>query len=300
MSKNWTPTDFLDDETPGSKNPQKLSVSKPKNTEEVRKARESGFAFAGEEISDLPANTPIPDASFLMKEETKEKEALKETTWIFREETFAPETPEEEESMEADDEELKNTPNEEKKMSPAGNTFDWLKTFIFSLTCVIFVFTLLFRGVTVNGDSMLPTLENGEYLIISNRLYTPKTGDIVVVQAPEYKEGKEPLIKRVIATQGQEVKINFLTWQIWLDGVELKEDYILKDDYNAMLTEDMKVDDNGEVTFTVEKGCVFLMGDNRNDSLDSRSELVGQLDVNYIMGRVLLRVTPLSKMGKVD
>ena len=147
---------------------------------------------------------------------------------------------------------------------------------------------------------MLPTLENGQYLIISDLLYTPKNGDIVVVQAPDYKEGKEPLIKRVIATEGQEVKINFLTWQVFIDGVELNETYILKDDYTTMNCEDMRPDENGEVKFTVEEGCVFLMGDHRNDSLDSRSEMIGQIDERYIMGRVILRVTPFSKLGKVD
>ena len=193
-------------------------------------------------------------------------------------------------------------PNETKKeetLSAAANVFDWCKSFLVSLTVVIFVFTLLFRGVTVNGGSMLPTLENGEYLIISDLLYTPKQGDIVVVQAPHYKNGTEPIIKRIIATEGQEVKINFYTWEVWVDGQKLDESYVLYEEDTTMLTEDLRPDENGEVTLTVEDGSVFLMGDHRNDSLDSRSNNIGHIDVRYIMGRVILRITPLNRFGKV-
>ncbi len=316
MNRHWSPNDFLDDETPGSKNPQKLARPDKKDIPESKKAREGGFVFIGEEDTAIPGadGTPIPDTSFLTEEkaeeieeaeeiveaEENEEDSKKETTWVFQDETFAPEGSSDEEVLEVDEEELNPSPEKEGKLSSLGNLFDWLKSFIFSLTAVIFIFTLLFRGVTVNGNSMLPTLENGQYLIISDLLYTPKNGDIVVVQAPDYKEGKEPLIKRVIATEGQEVKINFLTWQVFIDGVELNETYILKDDYTTMNCEDMRPDENGEVKFTVEEGCVFLMGDHRNDSLDSRSEMIGQIDERYIMGRVILRVTPFSKLGKVD
>lgn len=185
-------------------------------------------------------------------------------------------------------------------LSSVGNVFDWCKSFLFSLTAVIFIFTLLFRGVTVNGGSMLPTLENGEYLIISDLLYEPKGGDIVVVQAPHYKNGTEPLIKRIIATEGQEVKINFNTWGVWVDGEKLEESYIFFEPDSTMLVEDMDPDENGEVSFTVEENSVFLMGDHRNDSLDSRSDTVGQIDERYIMGRVIVRVTPFDRFGKVD
>ena len=198
--------------------------------------------------------------------------------------------------------EEKKTPatNDEKEsFSNAANTFDWIKSFLFSLTTVIFVFTLIFRGVTVNGGSMLPTLEDREYLIISDLFYTPKTGDIVVVQSPNYKNGTEPLIKRVIATGGQTVRINFNTWQVWVDGQELNEDYVFFEANSVMNYEDMTPDLNGEAEVVVEENCIFVMGDHRNDSLDSRSDSVGQIDERYIMGRVLIRVTPFNRFGKV-
>lgn len=189
---------------------------------------------------------------------------------------------------------------EEEKLSPIAETFDWIKSFLFSLTVVIFIFTLIFRGVTVNGGSMLPTLENGEYLIISDLLYTPENGDIVVVQSPRYKNATEPLIKRVIATSGQTVKINFNTWEVWVEGELLHEDYILRDGVTTMNCEDMKADENGEAEFKVDEGCIFVMGDHRNDSLDSRSNSVGQIDERYIMGRVVFRLSPIERLGKVD
>lgn len=185
-------------------------------------------------------------------------------------------------------------------LSSAGNVFDWVKSFLFSLATVIFIFTLLFRGVTVDGGSMLPTLEDNDYLIISDLMYQPKTGDIVVVQSPHYKNGTEPLIKRVIATGGQIVKIDFNTWQVWVDGILLDEDYILKDTSFSMNVEDLQPDESGLAEVTVEENCIFVMGDNRNDSLDSRSEAVGQIEENYIMGRVVLRISPFAKFGKVE
>ncbi len=205
-----------------------------------------------------------------------------------------------EENAETADEENAEEETKEEKLSSIAETFDWIKSFLFSLTVVIFIFTLIFRGVTVNGGSMLPTLENGEYLIISDLFYSPKNGDIVVVQSPRYKNATEPLIKRVIATSGQTVKINFNTWEIRVDGELLHEDYILRDNVTSMNCEDMKPDENGEVEFKVEEGCIFVMGDHRNDSLDSRSNSVGQIDERYIMGRVMFRLSPIERLGKVD
>jgi len=187
----------------------------------------------------------------------------------------------------------------EGQLSFLGGVFDWLKSFLFSLTAVIFVFTLLIRGVTVSGDSMLPTLTDKEYLLISDLFYEPKGGDIVVVRSPNYHEGKEPLIKRIIATEGQTVKINFKTWQVWVDGVLLEEDYIYYEPGFSMDSEDLMPDMNNEAEIVVQENCIFVMGDHRNDSLDSRSEGVGQIDERYIMGRVVLRVTPFEKFGKV-
>ncbi|MBQ3865862.1 MAG: signal peptidase I [Clostridia bacterium] len=180
----------------------------------------------------------------------------------------------------------------------AASVFDWVKSVLLSFAAVIFVFTVLFRGATVVGTSMKDTLHNGERVIVSCFMYTPKTGDIVVLQSPNFKNGEEFLIKRVIAVGGQTVRIDFAKWEVSVDGVVLQEDYVLRDD-KAMITESIKPDENGVAEFVVEKNCVFVMGDNRNDSLDSRSEAVGQVDQQYILGKVILRYLPFNAFGPV-
>ena len=244
----------------------------------------------------------VDKQNLTLAEETAEQNA--EETEIPAEESAVSEEDGETNPTEESDENGEDSKDsegaEEEKLSPIAETFDWIKSFLFSLTVVIFIFTLIFRGVTVNGGSMLPTLENGEYLIISDLLYTPKNGDIVVVQSPRYKNATEPLIKRVIATSGQTVKINFNTWEVWVEGELLHEDYILRDGVTTMNCEDMKADENGEAEFKVDEGCIFVMGDHRNDSLDSRSNSVGQIDERYIMGRVVFRLSPIERLGKVD
>lgn len=197
-----------------------------------------------------------------------------------------------------------SAPKEEKKEeSPAsiGETvLDWAKTFFFALIGVIFVFTLLARGVTVDGDSMNNTLQDRDYLVISNLFYTPKTGDIVVIQSPHYKNGEEPLLKRVIATGGQTVRINFRTWEVWVDGELLNEPYVLRMEGSSMRNEDLDYDNEGWAEVVVEENCVFVMGDNRNNSLDSRSDAIGQIDQRYIMGRLLFRLLPFEHFGRVN
>ncbi|MBP5289683.1 MAG: signal peptidase I [Clostridia bacterium] len=190
-------------------------------------------------------------------------------------------------------------PDGEEKLPPSVAVFDWIKSILLSFAVVIFTFTVLFRGSTVVGSSMMNTLHNGERVIISDFLYTPRGGDIVVVHTPTYKNGKDFLIKRVIAVGGQTVKINFNAWQIWVDGVPLDEPYVLKQDA-PMISESLQADDNGEVTFTVKEDHVFVMGDNRNDSLDSRSEQIGQINKQYILGKVILRYLPFNAFGPVS
>ncbi len=271
----------------------------------LRRARRTVAPFVKEIGAEKPEEAESPDTAAqedvsLETAEESDKNAEDITSEEVAEESEK--TPEEETDEDKDDfaeEKAEEAQAEEEKLSPVAEGFDWIKSFLFSLTAVIFIFTLIFRGVTVNGGSMLPTLENNEYLIISDLLYTPKAGDIVVVQSPHYKNATEPLIKRVIATGGQKVKINFHQWQVWVDGKLLDEDYILRDSATSMNCEDLVPDENGEVEFRVEDGCIFVMGDHRNDSLDSRSNSVGQIDERYIMGRVILRLTPFERFGKV-
>ena len=187
---------------------------------------------------------------------------------------------------------------------------EYLETFCYALGVLIVLFLFVFRYVSVEGDSMIPTLHGGrttpkndghaDRLIITNLFYTPETGDIVVLNVENHSK---PLIKRVIAAGGQDVKINFNTWEVWVDGVKLKEDYI-----NYIADSEMRqgsmgemygIDENGICTFTVAEGKIFVMGDNRNDSRDSRFEGIGEVDTQAIMGRVVLRLFPIPEFGKV-
>ncbi len=168
--------------------------------------------------------------------------------------------------------------------------YDWMSSFVTALLCVVILFTFVFRVVRVSGNSMLPTLQDGNMLIISDMMYTPKTGDIVVVQVPSYKNGL-PLIKRVIATQGQTVKIDFQKWSVTVDDVPLDETYV---NYMQGYPMDRY---NCPTEFVVEEGKVFLMGDNRNDSNDSRNSAIGLVDTRYILGKVTFRLFSSSPFG---
>lgn len=142
-------------------------------------------------------------------------------------------------------------------------------------------FTLLFRTVVVDGSSMNPTLWDMDRLIVSAGVTGYDYGDIVVICQPNTME--KVLIKRVIATEGQTIDINFRTGDVYIDGELLSEPYIADP---TTLEEGMKF------PVTVPEGCVFCMGDNRLHSTDSRSTMVGFINKNYIMGRVLFRVAP--------
>ena len=186
----------------------------------------------------------------------------------------------------------KFTSTHKRKKRPDGllcTCYEWLGSFIAALLCVVVLFTFVFRVVRVSGPSMMPTLSDKDTLIISDMLYKPQTGDIVVLQVPSYKDGL-PLIKRVIATEGQHVKIDFSTWSVTVDGKLLDETYL------NFQTQAMDRYDCPE-EFTVKKGCVFVMGDNRNNSSDSRNSLIGQVDARYIMGKVVFRLFSTAPFG---
>ncbi|HHW25120.1 MAG TPA: signal peptidase I [Clostridiales bacterium] len=174
-----------------------------------------------------------------------------------------------------------------------AEAYDWLEVFVLSVSVVFLIFTFVFRIAMVIGPSMEDTLHEGEALVISKLFYKPKTGDIIVFQIPG-SQYSEPIVKRVIATEGQVVDIDFFNWKVSVDGVELDEDYVKRVPGEVMLMSSYSF------PYTVPEGKIFVMGDNRNSSLDSRDSRIGPVDTRYLLGRVLLRITPLSKFGPVD
>ncbi|MBO6014578.1 MAG: signal peptidase I [Oscillospiraceae bacterium] len=169
-------------------------------------------------------------------------------------------------------------------------TYDWVQSLTSALIFCVVVFVFLIRLVYVNGNSMFPTLKNNDLMLVSRVLYTPRTGDIVVFKKDGYDANKA-LVKRVIATEGQVININFDTGAVFVDGEEIKEDYIRELTYN-------KLDFIGPQT--VPDGCVFVMGDNRNESTDSRNSLIGMVDSRLIVGKVLYVIYPLDAFRKVQ
>ena len=211
------------------------------------------------------------------------------------------------EELPADEDPAPEEKREDRAFSAMRTVFEYIETFCIALSVMIVLFLFFFRNVTVDGDSMLPTLHGGDSsdhadtLIISDFLYEPKTGDIVVLNI---MDDGQPLIKRVIAAEGQRVRIDFTHWVVEVDGVELDETYIRRIMGATMYAADMDrmygVDENGVCEFTVGKDKVFVMGDNRNNSKDSRYLEVGEQDVDHILGKVVLRVFPLAEFGTVD
>ena len=186
-------------------------------------------------------------------------------------------------------EEAEVKPTETEAQAPGkqrSEALDWLQCIVSGIVICILVFTFLLRVVGVVGSSMVPTLEEGDRLVISHLFYTPKYGDIVVLRKTEFSD--EPLIKRVIATEGQTVDIDFTEGVVYVDGVALSEPYV-----NSTTNE--REDFTGPVT--VPEGCVFVMGDNRNRSTDSRSGRIGCVDQRLIIGKAYLRLMPLHKFG---
>lgn len=174
-----------------------------------------------------------------------------------------------------------------------ADAFEWVEMFAVYFAIGVAVLLLLFRHCPVNGESMRDTLQNGDLLIVSLLGYTPEGGDIIVCQSETYGLDR-PLVKRVIATAGQTVSIDYTDWTVTVDGEALEEDYILKREGFDMLRSNYLPE-----TFTVPEGKVFVMGDNRNNSKDSRSSEIGFIDERYILGKVVLRLLPFSKFGSL-
>ena len=207
----------------------------------------------------------------------------------------------------------KDAKAEKKKTRTVDSIFDFVELFVFTLAAVLIITSFFFRHSIVDGPSMMGTLQDGETLIISDFMYTPKVGDIIVCE--DYTTAlKKPIVKRVIATEGQTVRITrdavYIDCDPFAPGSKpLDEPYVYISDsrYNyfnfvsgtspmpAMQRKDTA--DGAYYELTVPEGEVFVMGDHRNNSTDSRT--IGTISVDSILGRVMLRVYPFSEFGTV-
>lgn len=178
-----------------------------------------------------------------------------------------------------------NSPNQSGTVNEA---YEWAESIVFALAVVVLIFTFIFRPVGVSGVSMENTLHNGDKVVISNINYVPKQGDIVVLST---KAIKEPIIKRVVAVGGQTVNIDYINNKVYVDGKV----------FSAPIKETMfKPESGGGLTklpCKVPKGCVFVMGDNRNNSFDSRFSQIGIIEDKFILGHALFRILPFNAFG---
>ena len=181
---------------------------------------------------------------------------------------------------------------EEQKYTWQQNVALYLHDMICMLVAVMAVLMLFLRIIVVDGPSMERTLLNGDYmLLVSNMFYKePKHGDVVVVSKQAYDTGK-PIVKRVIATEGQTVDIDFTEGVVYVDGVAQDEPY------TKTLT---TLKEGTEFPLVVEEGKVFVMGDNRNNSKDSRSTQIGQVDKREVLGKVAFILFPGTGMGGTE
>lgn len=191
------------------------------------------------------------------------------------------------------DEELtpQETPKDEKSSFKLDLYF-WTQALVTALVALILVFTLVGRVITVVGNSMVPTLHWGDLLILRSIGYTPKQGDVVVLRKSAFMS--EPIVKRVIATGGQHVTVDYTEGTVTVDGEVLDEPYI-----NEFMVDTM--DPSMTVLdVTVPEGSIYVMGDNRNHSSDSRDERLGTVDERYVLGHALFVIFPFQDLGAIE
>lgn len=173
---------------------------------------------------------------------------------------------------------------QEKQTAKGRDLYEWVQSLVGSVLVVVAIFTFVIRMMGVDGHSMLNTLQHGDRLLVVNSMlyHDYKYGDIVILR----KNGvfdDDPIVKRVIAVEGQTVGIDFAEGIVYVDGEALEEDYIREPTYTAEGT---------EFPLTVPEGSIFVMGDNRNGSSDSRDYRLGTVDTRYVIGKAAFLIFP--------
>jgi len=170
--------------------------------------------------------------------------------------------------------------------------YDWIQTILTALIVGVMLFMFVGNQISVDGVSMERTLIHGDRVIISKLFYTPRNGDVIVFYSPTERFDGVPLVKRIIATPGQEIDINFEYNRVYIDGVLLDEPY-------AHTTTTDRYNFAGPLT--IPAGYVFVLGDHRENSIDSRCNSIGLVDDRHILGRVLMIMIPgIDRSGERD
>ena len=185
--------------------------------------------------------------------------------------------------------------NKDKKYSALKSFFEWIDSFVISFVAVVIIFTFFLGKVKVDGESMMDTLIDEDQLVISSFMYNPEKGDIVIVSRnPENKVDKEfnqtrqPIVKRVIATEGDTIEIT-PDGKVLVNDIEQDEPYIKDYELNLGTPQEHLISKQ-----TVPEGRIFVMGDNRHNSHDSRKNDIWMIDKRYVLGKVLFRIFPFE------
>ena len=178
---------------------------------------------------------------------------------------------------------MSETEHTEKKQSDR-----WFTIFCAVMIALLLINTFVVKLALVDGRSMYPTLHDNQLMLVFRPGYTPAGGDVVVIHTGKGIFNRDYIVKRVIATQGQSVTIDYDLDTVTVDDTTLSEPYLNFEEGDPMLPRD----DRSVVRYTVPEGCVFVMGDNRNHSADSRSDKYGMISMSDIVGRVVLPVLP--------
>ena len=169
-----------------------------------------------------------------------------------------------------------------------SGVYDWIRCIVFAIAIVVICLTFVFRLVDVEGTSMNDTLETNDKVVVTNLFYTPHNNDIVVISHAE--EYEKPIIKRVIAVEGQTIKLDYENEKIIVDGIEISEPYIKGTTFSGNFG-------NSIIPEVIPEGKIFVMGDNRQVSLDSRSTKIGLIDVDDVIGKAQLVAFPFNHFG---
>ena len=177
----------------------------------------------------------------------------------------------------------------EKRLRSNRSLLEWVDSLVFAAVLLALVFTFGARIVQVDGSSMNPGLVDGERLLLSSLPYEPEYGDVVVIDS--YTDYGKLLIKRVIGKEGDVIDIDFDSGIVYRNGQPLDEPYTAAPTY---------LYEGVNFPITVPEGMLFIMGDNRNDSKDSRSPEIGCVSEGDVLGKAVLRLTPFDKFGGIS